>query len=358
MSVHPIPLPCPAPGIVDQPSAVVEPKAAAELRAAFFRRPSHIKPCAAVDLGEAAADRDRAEADRELPADLADAAHEFREYALNALEAQRDTLAIELETSRRAHRRHEATLAHEVRTPLHAILGLTQGLLADPGAVDNETALDLRVIDEAAAQALELVNQQLALYTLDAGHAVVCLDDVSVPSLLSALQAMMEPLRTTASVELVVESAPDLPTLRTDAGKIAQILRNLVSNALRHTESGEVRVSAALADGGQLIEFVVRDTGPAVPGSKVTATAALKHAPATVGSSVTPPPSRRASRAASGRPRPLPDPDTGASTCSKSSKMRLRSSGRRPGPVSRTTNSISRPPSARAALIRTSPLSV
>jgi len=222
---------------------------------------------------QSASDRDRAAADRELAgadreeteADRASATHAALEYALNALEVQHDaldTLVIELATCRQAFVKHAATLAHEVRTPLHAILGLTQGLLAEPGAVGGEPGLDLRVIDEAAAQALELVNQQLALCTLDAGRAVVRLDDVSVPLLLSALKAMMEPLRPTASVEFVVETAPDLPTLRTDPGKVAQILRNLASNALRHTESGEVRVSAALADDGRLIEFVVHDTGP------------------------------------------------------------------------------------------------
>jgi CheY-like chemotaxis protein/anti-sigma regulatory factor (Ser/Thr protein kinase) len=83
----------------------------------------------------------------------------------------------------------------------------------------------------------------------------------AVTSLFGALRGALKPLLTSSSIELLFEPAQDLPTLYTDEAKIAQILRNLISNALKFTESGEVRVTAHLGDDGQSVIFVVRDTG-------------------------------------------------------------------------------------------------
>ncbi|MGH6674780.1 MAG: ATP-binding protein, partial [Xanthobacteraceae bacterium] len=75
-----------------------------------------------------------------------------------------------------------------------------------------------------------------------------------------ALRGALRPLLTSPSVELIFDPADDLPHLQTDEGKVGQILRNLISNALKFTEKGEVRVSAREGQGGAVI-FAVRDTG-------------------------------------------------------------------------------------------------
>lgn len=184
-------------------------------------------------------------------------------HAINTLQDGLDVLQAEHETVRASLHRHAITLAHEVRTPLNAIRGLTEGLLGD-GAVsaDRETAMDLRVIGDAASQALEIVNQELVLATLQPGHAVVRIQKTDALSLLHAVKAIMDYSHSaTPGVQLVIEDSANLPTMNSDRGKVAQILRNLVSNALSATESGEVRVSAAHDDSGHLIKFTVKDTG-------------------------------------------------------------------------------------------------
>src|SRR5262249_41745171 len=79
--------------------------------------------------------------------------------------------------------------------------------------------------------------------------------------LFGALRGMLRPLLVSDSIDLVFEQPNDLPPLYTDEGKISQILRNFVSNALKFTEKGEVRVSAKLLPGEDMIAFSVTDTG-------------------------------------------------------------------------------------------------
>jgi signal transduction histidine kinase len=79
-----------------------------------------------------------------------------------------------------------------------------------------------------------------------------------------ALQATLRPLRTREQVALVFQADPGVPELDTDESKVSQVLRNLVSNALKFTERGEVRVSARSAGGGR-VEFRVSDTGMGIP---------------------------------------------------------------------------------------------
>jgi CheY-like chemotaxis protein/anti-sigma regulatory factor (Ser/Thr protein kinase) len=85
--------------------------------------------------------------------------------------------------------------------------------------------------------------------------------EFDVTTLFSSLRGMLRPLLVGESVTLVFEPAIDLPVLYTDEGKVSQILRNLISNALKFTEQGEVRISAAVAADGRSVTFAVADTG-------------------------------------------------------------------------------------------------
>jgi CheY-like chemotaxis protein len=101
----------------------------------------------------------------------------------------------------------------------------------------------------------------LDLAKVEAGKVDVRPVRFAVTSLFGALRGALKPLLTTASVELLFEPAQDLPTLYTDEAKVAQILRNLISNALKFTEQGEVRVTSCISEAGQSVIFTVRDTG-------------------------------------------------------------------------------------------------
>jgi signal transduction histidine kinase len=116
-------------------------------------------------------------------------------------------------------------------------------------------------------EALDLVNDHLDLARLAAGRDVVRVADVHVDELFSALRGIVVHLPRSPGVTVVFEDLNGVPTLRTDALKLSQILRNYVVNGLKFTERGEVRVSAVAVDAGAQVCFAVSDTGPGLDAS-------------------------------------------------------------------------------------------
>src|SRR4029434_843840 len=106
----------------------------------------------------------------------------------------------------------------------------------------------------------ELVTDLLDLTKVEAGKAVVRAADFDVRDLFAALRGMLRPLLLNEAINLVFEEPDGLPRMHTDEGKVSQILRNLLSNALKFTERGEIRVSARLIEEA-MVEFSVADTG-------------------------------------------------------------------------------------------------
>jgi CheY-like chemotaxis protein len=153
-------------------------------------------------------------------------------------------------------------MSHEFKTPVNSILALTRLLLDRvDGELTGEQAKQVSFIRQAAQELGDLVNDLLDLVKVEAGHIVVRPGPVEVPVLFDTLRAMFRPLATKPDVALVIEEPPPLPRLLTDESKAAQILRNFISNALKFTEQGEVRVTAALAPDGRNVRFSVADTG-------------------------------------------------------------------------------------------------
>jgi CheY-like chemotaxis protein/anti-sigma regulatory factor (Ser/Thr protein kinase) len=105
------------------------------------------------------------------------------------------------------------------------------------------------------------VNDLLDLAKAQAGKVVVHPVEFEVDNLFGALRGMLRPLLLNESVSLVFDDVDGVPPLYTDESKVSQILRNFISNALKFTERGEVRVSARVLDDGDAIAFAVRDTG-------------------------------------------------------------------------------------------------
>src|SRR5918994_1861831 len=152
-------------------------------------------------------------------------------------------------------------ISHEVRTPLNAILNVSRLLLDRlDGPLTSEQEHQVRMIRDSATTVTELVNDLLELARMEAGKTVARVAVFSAADLFGALRGMFRPLVTSDAVSLVIDDVSGLPPLETDEGKLGQILRNLISNALKFTDRGEVRVSAELRD-PDLVAFSVADTG-------------------------------------------------------------------------------------------------
>ncbi len=153
-----------------------------------------------------------------------------------------------------------ANLSHELRTPLHSILGLTELVTSErDGALAPEQTKQLRFIRASAEELLSLVNDVLDLGRLDANQSHLRVEKFGLQDFIAASRGVLRPLVAEGSpVELAIEDGGDVE-LETDRTKLGQIIRNLVSNALKFTERGEVRVTTE-AKNGRVI-FRVRDTG-------------------------------------------------------------------------------------------------
>jgi len=179
-----------------------------------------------------------------------------------ALYAELDEKADHLRRADEIKTRFLSNMTHEFRTPVNSIQALTAMLLSRvDGELSAEQEQQLKFIRKAADSLSELVNDLLDLAKVEAGKTVVRCADFSVPLLFGTLRGMLRPLLVNESVQLVFEEGEDLPLLYTDEGKVSQILRNLISNALKFTESGEVRVSAGMSEDGRSVRFRVADTG-------------------------------------------------------------------------------------------------
>ena len=171
-----------------------------------------------------------------------------------ALYAELDDRAEHLRRATELKSRFLSNTTHEFRTPVNSILGLCD--LLDRHGRFEETGY----IRQAARDLRELVDDLLDLAKVESGKSIVRPAAVVVDEVFGALRGMLKPLLRSQSVALVFDAEPDLPPLFSDAPKISQILRNLISNALKFTERGEVRVMARSAGEGA-IAFVVADTG-------------------------------------------------------------------------------------------------
>ncbi|MEH2176382.1 ATP-binding protein [Nostoc sp.] len=186
-----------------------------------------------------------------------------------ALYAELDEKASSLQQVNELKTRFLSNMSHEFRTPLNSILSLSRMLLARmDGDLTIEQEKQVTFIQKAASGLSELVNDLLDLAKVEAGKIEVHPSSFEVSELFATLRGMLRPLLVQgSSVGLIVEEPEGIPPLYTDEGKVAQILRNFVSNALKFTEQGEVRVSAVQT--GHTVTFSVSDTGIGIaPGDR------------------------------------------------------------------------------------------
>ena len=178
-----------------------------------------------------------------------------------ALYAELDERADYLRRASEMKTNFLSNISHEFRTPVNSIISLSRILLDRlDGDLTREQEKQVTFISRAARSLSEMVNDLLDLAKVEAGKVKIRIRTFDVDELFSALKGMLKPLLAdNTSVELIFADVSDVSTLHTDEGKVSQILRNFISNAIKFTPQGEVRISAQ--EHGSDIIFSVRDTG-------------------------------------------------------------------------------------------------
>lgn len=179
-----------------------------------------------------------------------------------ALYAELDEKADHLRRADEMKTRFLSNMSHEFRTPLSSIRALSRLLLERvDGELSVEQEKQVKFILKGAESLTELVDDLLDLAKIEAGKIDVRPVAFEVGDMFSALRGMLRPLLVSTKVELLFDG-PETPiAMMTDEAKLSQILRNFISNALKFTESGYVKVSATVLPKGDAVRFDVEDTG-------------------------------------------------------------------------------------------------
>ena len=156
-----------------------------------------------------------------------------------------------------------ANMSHELRTPLNAILGYSE-LMADGayGEPSEKMLGVLKRLESNGKHLLGLINDVLDLSKIEAGQLVLELSDYSVQDIAQTVRSTLEPLAADKKLAFKVEVAPKLPPGRGDGRRLTQVLINLVGNAIKFTDTGEVVIKAAASD--RSFHLSVCDTGPGI----------------------------------------------------------------------------------------------
>jgi GAF domain-containing protein/two-component sensor histidine kinase len=157
-----------------------------------------------------------------------------------------------------------ANMSHELRTPLNAILGYTE-LMQDGiyGALPTKSSEVLNRVQTNGRHLLGLINSVLDLSKIEAGQLVLDNSEYAIDGIVQAVMVATESLATEKKIALKMDLAKDLPRGIGDERRLTQVLLNLVGNAIKFTDQGEVRISAAVK--GRKFVVGVTDTGPGIP---------------------------------------------------------------------------------------------
>jgi signal transduction histidine kinase len=169
----------------------------------------------------------------------------------------------QLEVASRHKSQFLANMSHELRTPLNAVLGYTELILDNTfGDVPEPIRDSLERARNSGQHLLGLINDVLDLSKIEAGQLTLSLADYAMEEVTHAVATGVESLAAEKKLPLRVIVPPNLPPGRGDSRRIAQVLLNLVGNALKFTETGEVRVEVTVSDGAFVVS--VADTGPGI----------------------------------------------------------------------------------------------
>jgi len=170
--------------------------------------------------------------------------------------------AIELEQASAMKSQFLANVSHELRTPLNAILGYTSMLIQGvPGDATAAQKKSLSRIDSNGRHLLTVINEILDITRIEAGKMPLHVTAFRVSELINEVMSELEPIVARSRLRVSTEVSPRIPVLRTDRQKVKQIVLNLLSNALKFTHEGAVKVSATHNPRRKEISIAVSDTG-------------------------------------------------------------------------------------------------
>jgi len=215
-----------------------------------------------------------------LQAEIARQRLEIRELESELAETNKGVLALYAELDQNALQLREAAdlksrflsyMSHEFRTPLASITSVTDILIARmDGPLTSEQERQLKFVQGSVRELSEMVDDLLDLAKVEAGRISISPEWFDMVDLFAALRGMFRPIVGASAVSLIFEEPQQIPPIYTDDKKLAQILRNFISNALKFTIEGEVRVSASMSDNA-MIEFAVTDTGIGIAADQIPA---------------------------------------------------------------------------------------
>jgi signal transduction histidine kinase len=175
---------------------------------------------------------------------------------------------LELEQSSALKSQFLANMSHEFRTPLTAILGYTSMLLQGVyGSVAGTQRKGLSRVDSNARHLLTIINDILDIARIEAGKMPLHLTRFAVGDVIAEVLSQLEPISARSHLAVSSEISSALPRVRSDHQKVKQILLNLLTNALKFTHQGWVKVTAAAVDGGSRIAVAVSDSGIGIAAS-------------------------------------------------------------------------------------------
>jgi signal transduction histidine kinase len=157
-----------------------------------------------------------------------------------------------------------ANMSHELRTPLNAILGYTELIIDGIYGQTPEKALAvLKRVESNGKHLLGLINDVLDFSKIEAGQLKLAIAEYSMKDVVYNVFSAVEPLAAKKNLNFKVEMPPDMPPGQGDERKLTQVLLNLVGNAIKFTDTGEVAIKVAPANGS--FSVAVHDTGPGIP---------------------------------------------------------------------------------------------
>jgi signal transduction histidine kinase len=210
------------------------------------------------------------EEQRALRQQLEEREREIEELNLELAETNKGVVALYAELDDKAQALREASdlksrflsyMSHEFRTPLGAIRSLARLLLDRmDGPLSEEQEKQVLLVQQSAIELSEMVDDLLDLAKIEAGRISVSPAWFEMVDLFAALRGMFKPLLAMTTVRLTFEEPHDIPRIYTDDKRLSQILRNYISNALKFTQQGEVRVRVRREE-NEAVTFSVTDTG-------------------------------------------------------------------------------------------------
>ncbi|MFN8419398.1 MAG: ATP-binding protein [Anaerolineae bacterium] len=192
---------------------------------------------------------------------------EQQEKQLRAITTEAQEARAKAEESDRVKSAFLASMSHELRTPLNAVINFTRFVLEqDAGPTNEEQTELLTEVVNSGKHLLNLINDVLDMSKIEAGSLSLFIEDgVDLNNIFDTLTATARSLLVDKPIVIKTEIEPDLPTLRGDRQRIFQIFLNILANACKFTEQGEIVITAKRSGDKVLVSF--KDTGPGIANS-------------------------------------------------------------------------------------------